>query len=264
MNLGIIGVGNMASAILQGIFKNDIFPTSSINLYDPYSQIVFEFEKQGCRVCMNVDELISQSDLIIVAVKPNNIESVLDEISVDTVGKCFISIAAGISTEYIKSVLGESVHVIRVMPNTPITIGLGATAIAVCNDVPEMFSEKAVSIFSSSGAVVFIDEELINVATAVNGSGPAYFFSMADEMIKTAVSFGIDPQSALLLTAKTMEGASRMLLESGKSSSDLTKAVSSPGGTTVAALTEMKKCGFYDALVAGMNACIKRAEEIGK
>ena len=245
MNLGIIGVGNMASAILQGIFKNDIFPTSSINLYDPYSQIVFEFEKQGCRVCMNVDELISQSDLIIVAVKPNNIESVLDEISVDTVGKCFISIAAGISTEYIKSVLGESVHVIRVMPNMPITIGLGATAIAVCNDVPEMFSEKAVSIFSSSGAVV-------------------YFFSMADEMIKTAVSFGIDPQSALLLTAKTMEGASRMLLESGKSSSDLTKAVSSPGGTTVAALTEMKKCGFYDALVAGMNACIKRAEEIGK
>ena len=70
MNLGIIGVGNMASAILQGIFKNDIFPTSSINLYDPYSQIVFEFEKQGCRVCMNVDELISQSDLIMLRLNP--------------------------------------------------------------------------------------------------------------------------------------------------------------------------------------------------
>ena len=96
---------------------------------------------------MNVDELISQSDLIIVAVKPNNIESVLDEISVDTVGKCFISIAAGISTEYIKSVLGESVHVIRVMPNMPITIGLGATII--CNDVPEMFSRR---LFQSSRA----------------------------------------------------------------------------------------------------------------
>lgn len=264
MNIGVIGVGNIASAILEGILRNNVFPSDSIYLFDPYSKNVTSFVERGCNVCQKIDDLVRHSNLVLVAVKPSQIEKVLNDVTVVTKGKCFISVAAGISIEFIKSILEVGTYIIRVMPNTPIMVGCGATAIALDKGIPMEYVDKAVSIFSSSGAVTFVDEHLINAATAVNGSGPAYFFSMADEMIKTVVQLGVDPESALLLTAKTMEGASRMLLESGKSPSELVRDVSSPGGTTVAALAEMKENGFYTALKAGMKACIRRAEEIGK
>lgn len=264
MKLGVIGVGNMASAILESVFENDVFSPSDIALFDPYSKMVEIFKNRGCLVAASVDELLNCSNIILLAIKPNNIEDALSNLSVDTCGKCFISIAAGISSDYLKKFLSKGTYVIRVMPNTPIMVNCGASAIAMSEDVPVEYYNRAVSIFSSAGSVSFVKESLINAVTAVNGSGPAYFFTMADEMVKTAEEQGIDRETALFLTAKTMEGAARMLLESGRSPSELADAVSSPGGTTLAALNEMKNSGFYNALKKGMLACIERANEIGK
>lgn len=264
MKLGVIGVGNMANVILESVLENGVFLPSEVTLFDPYSGLTGKFENKGCMIAASVDELIYSSDLILIAVKPGNIEQAFGSISVNTQGKCFISIAAGISSNYIRKFLSDGTYVIRVMPNTPILVNCGATAIALGEDIPEEYYNKAVAIFSNAGSVCFVDESLINTATAVNGSGPAYFFTMAEEMVRTAAEYGLDRDKALLLTAKTMEGAARMLLESGRSPSELADAVSSPGGTTIAALNAMKSSGFYEAIRKGMAACIGRADEIGK
>lgn len=264
MKFGVIGVGNMANAILESILDNGVFSPSEIVLYDPYSKVIDKFVSKGCFVADSPDELLDRSDLVLLAVKPGNIEQALGNLTVNTSGKCIVSIAAGISSGYLKKFLCEGTYVIRVMPNTPIMVKCGATAIAFNDGVPEKYWNKAVSIFSNAGSVCFVDESLINAATAVNGSGPAYFFTMADEMVKAAEEHGLDRETALILTAKTMEGAARMLLESGRSPSELADAVSSPGGTTLAALNEMKNSGFYEAIRKGMAACVKRAFELGK
>jgi pyrroline-5-carboxylate reductase len=130
--------------------------------------------------------------------------------------------------------------------------------------VPAELYDKAVSLFSCAGEAALIDEEKLNAVTGVNGSSPAYFFTMAEAMVKAAGEQGIDTDLALKLVAKTMEGAALMLMNSGRTPSELTAQVTSKGGTTFAALAEMQRLGFSEAVRGGMLACTKRAFEIGR
>lgn len=264
LRLGIIGFGNMAGAILKSALNNSVFSLSVVTVFDTDPQKMQYARDIGVNTAATAGEAVINSDIILLSVKPQVIEPVLSEIRNVSDGKCVVSIAAGISADYIKSRLSPKAYVLRVMPNTPIMIGKGATAIAKSDDVPYEYYKKAVSIFSGSGEVAFIDEERMNEIISVNSSSPAYFFLLVDAMVKCAEEQGIDKAVALRLSAKAMEGAASMLLESGKSPEELASQVTSPGGTTFAALKTLEDNRFQDTVRKAMKSCTKRAYELGK
>ena len=264
MKFGVIGVGNMAGAIVESILNHGLFQAEDMYLFDVNPEKVDSFSKRGLNKSFSAVDVFKSADLILLAVKPQQIDSALSELVGFTNGKCIVSIVTGVSSEYIKSRLGNETYIVRVMPNTPIMLGCGATAITTNKNIPDDLYKMAVEIFASAGVTAFVEEANINAITCVNGSSPAYFFVLADAMVKAAAEQGIDAADALRLAAKSMEGAALMLQKSGKTPEELTAQVTSPGGTTLAALAEMQRLGFTDALRAGMLACTKRAFEIGK
>ena len=202
--------------------------------------------------------------MLLLSVKPQQIDEALPELIGLTKGKCVVSIVTGLTSAYLQAQLGNDTYIVRTMPNTPIMLGFGATAISMPPEIPEDYREKAVQLFDGSGIVRFVPEEKIAEATCVIGSSPAYFFKMVETMVECAVAQGIEPETALAFAAKTMQGAAEMLLGSGKTPAELRIQVCSPGGTTLAALDAMEAGGFSNAISDGMLACTKRVYELSK
>ena len=153
---------------------------------------------------------------------------------------------------------------VRAMPNTPLMVGCGATAVARSEGVDDGLLQAVAELFRASGEVAVIEERDMDDIINVNGSSPAWFFRMADVMVRRAVSAGIDRDVALRLTAKTMEGSARLLLESGKSPEELCRQVCSPGGTTLASLSAFEDRDFDDLMLDAMERCTKRSKELGQ
>ncbi len=260
--VGIIGYGNMASAIVGGALRSGVFRAGDTTVYDTSEAALSSAKEHGMKVSASADELIESADVILVSVKPQQLADVFSHLSCDAAGKCFISIVAGKPIEYFSSRL-PGAYIVRVMPNTPIMLGYGASAISVSPGVPDVFRDFAIGVFSGSGLVELIDEAQMDAVVAVNGSSPAYFFHLAELVVENAKAEGIPAGTALRLFAATMEGASHMLLDTGKSPEELRKQVCSPGGTTLAALDAMAEHGFDDAFVAGLDACTRRSKELG-
>ena len=263
LTLGFIGAGNMATAILDGTIKNHVFLPAEIIISNPHEDKLAYPKSLGVSVTRENCEVIKNSDIIILSVKPQMLESVLHEIKAYSAGKCFVSIAAGISIEWIREILPDA-HVIRVMPNTPLQVGVGATAIAEAPTVPDSFFQTVCDVFSAAGLISVIPENLMDAVISVNGSSPAFFFRMANVMTKWANEQGINPDAALQLIASTMMGAAEMLLKSGKNAEELTRQVCSPGGTTLAALTAFDERNFDGLMMDAMTRCLLRARELGK
>lgn len=264
--VGFIGAGNMAQAIIRGMVGNAGYLPESIVIYDidahKCSQLAAAL---GVVACADACEVAAKSDILFLAVKPQNYEDVLRTIAgAATEQKIFVSIAAGISTSYIVKTLGVACPVIRVMPNTPLLLGQGATALCRASDVSDEAFGLVCGIFAASGEIAVLDEEKMNAVIAVNGSSPAYVYLFAKALLDYAGSVGIDEAAALTLVCKTLEGSAAMLRSSGNSADELIKMVSSPGGTTLKALESLDRDRFYPALLAAMDACTKRAEELGK
>lgn len=264
LKLGMTGAGNMAAAIMNNVIEKGLFLPQEIYAYDPDEAKLGRFTDLGVCGCASNAQVVSKADIIILAVKPQMIAGVLEEIRGEIKGKCLVSIAAGISSSYIKSIVGRDAFVLRTMPNTPMMIGCGAIAIAHDSTIPQKLFDAAVSIFSSAGEVAFLPEEKLNEIIGVNGSSPAFFFRLAQAMMLSAEKQGIDPDVALKLAAKTMEGASAMLLGSGYTPCELIRQVSSPGGTTIAALSAFDEFKFDELIEEAMLRCTKRAYELGK
>jgi pyrroline-5-carboxylate reductase len=260
--LGFIGAGNMASAIVGGILAKGLIPADHIMLADPMADKLDNLKKSGGQVTADNKTAARWSDFLILAVKPQVYDAVLDDLTDCVGGKCMISIAPGISTGYLKKHFSGA-YVVRVMPNTPLLIGMGATAIAQA-DIPAEKFEFIKLIFTAAGEAVVIPESQMNAIVAVSGSSPAYFFRMADAVVSEAQRQGIDPDVALLMAARTMEGSARMLLQSGKTAQELTRQVCSPGGTTLAALTAFDEMGFDGIISEAMKRCTARSIELGK
>ena len=217
----------------------------------------------GAQVTTDNRQVVVESDLIVLAVKPQMFESVLSEFGGISAGKCFVSIAAGISVQWIKERL-PGAYVIRVMPNTPLQLGLGATAVAWADDVPENLFKLVCDIFSSAGMIRVIPEELMDQVIPVSGSSPAFFFRMANAMVKWAETQGVDPETAIELAAAAMKGSAEMLLSSGKTPEELIRQVCSPGGTTLAALSAFDDRDFEELIYDAMTRCADRSKELGK
>lgn len=263
LRLGFIGAGNMATAILDGVVSKQVFQPDHISISNPRSDKLKHPQELGVNVTNSNQEVAANSDIIILAIKPQMFETVLPELKDSCCGKCIVSIAAGISTAWIGERL-PGASVIRVMPNTPLQLGLGATAIAEAVDIPADLFRCVCSIFSAAGSIAIIPETRMDEVIPVSGSSPAFFFRMVDVIVRWAQEQGMDPEVSLQLAAATMKGSAEMLLFSGKSASELIQQVCSPGGTTLAALTAFDDFDFDHLIYDAMNRCVSRSKELGK
>jgi pyrroline-5-carboxylate reductase len=264
--IGFIGSGNMAEALIRGILAAKLYAPRDVLISDvrPDRLDALHGEYGVSPVANNV-ELASEADVLVLAVKPQNFKQVLGEIG-DAVRKdaLVISIAAGITTARISAALGDA-EVIRVMPNTPALIGQGAAAMYSSN-ASSRSMEVAQKIFSAVGKVVVVaDESLIDAVTAVSGSGPAYFFLLMEAMIESAKGLGLSDDVARTLVQQTAKGAA-LLAEAaaanGETPADLRHRVTSPGGTTEAALKIFRRLDFANTVQAALKAANDRSREL--
>ena len=265
MKIGFIGAGNMGQALAGGILQAGVAKKESIRMSDIDMEKLKAIEKslEIKRITGN-SEIAEWADTIVLAVKPGIVSSVLKEItsSLNPL-KLLICIAAGVKIADIEKFTGE-IPVIRAMPNTPALINQGATAIARGSSATQLHMEKASSIFSAVGIVVSVDEAFMDAVTALSGSGPAYVFFMAEAMEEAARRMNLPPEAAQKLVRGTILGSAKMLAEVGADPADLRKKVTSPGGTTEAALRFLEKHNFREALIGAIHEAASRSKELGK
>lgn len=265
VQVGFIGVGNMANAIIQGIVKSNTLSYENISIFDITPEKCRDLAGFGVKVYPSAEDLVEECGIILLSVKPQNFTEVLSSVKAKTTTKkLFVSIAAGISTHYIQEALQCPCPVVRAMPNTPLLLGKGATALCRSAEVtPESFA-LVQRFFESSGTVTVLEESQMNAVISVNGSSPAYFYLFAKAMVDSAVKQGIPADVALALICQTMEGSAAMLRQPGSTPEELIRMVSSPGGTTLQALDVFYQNGLEQTVEDAMNACTRRAEELGK
>ncbi len=263
--IGFIGVGNMATAILNGMLNNSFVNPQDVYLFDLDDNKCADFISKGANKSADIKDLTSCCDIIVLAVKPQNYADVLADLSaLDCTDKVFVSIAAGISISYVRSMLNQNVRVVRVMPNTPLLLSKGASALCPSDNVSVEDFEPIKTMFELSGVVEIIEESHMNEIISVNGSSPAYIYLFTKAIVDYAQSCGIDREKALNLICATLEGSAHMMRSSGDDLDTLIKKVSSPGGTTLAALNSFAENKFTDIMNEAMTACTNRAEELGK
>lgn len=267
MKIAFIGAGNMAGAIVNAMLSGGRALASDITVFDKDTAKYASFKVKGVNCAESLDLAVNGAAYILIAVKPQDCEKVLSDIRqlcVDIDKKIFISICAGISTDFICKCLGKPCPVVRVMPNTPLMVGCGATAVCKNSLVPGKEFTKICGIFASSGVVSVVDESVMNEVVSVNGSGPAYVFLFAKAMIDSAIGQGIDEKVAKSLTVATIAGAAKMMQTSEFSVDELIAMVKSPRGTTEKALDYFESNDFCDIIDKAMIACTDRAKELGK
>ena len=264
--IGFIGAGNMATAVIRGmISENGGYSAENILAFDTNPVQLEKMKGIGVEIEESANDVVAKAQIIFLAVKPQNYEDVLAVIRpVVTPDKIFVTIAAGISTSYITERLGIACPVIRAMPNTPLLLAKGATALCRADNVSDAAFAAIEKIFAASGYVAVLTEDKMNEIIAVNGSSPAYIYLFVKAVVDWAASHDIERQTALELICKTLEGSAEMLRSSGNTPDELIKMVSSPGGTTLKALEALEEHGFYTGLLDAMDQCTKRAEELGR
>lgn len=261
-----VGGGNMASAIIGGLIASGVKP-EKVTVVDPSDEQRAQLTAQfGVHATEDVGSASNDADIIVLAVKPQIMSLVAGEISsaVDLNGKLIVSVAAGLTLSTLQNLFGD-VAIARTMPNTPALLGMGATGL-YCNDkTSEAQLAQAVELVEAFGICVQVDkEELLDAVTAVSGSGPAYYFLMIEEMIKAGMKLGLSNQAATELTLQTALGAASMAAMGEGEPSELRRRVTSPNGTTHAAITSMQENGYGEIIEKAMIACRDRAVELGK
>jgi pyrroline-5-carboxylate reductase len=275
--LGFIGGGNMAEALAHGLIQHKVFKPAEIIVSDVAPERRRKLAR-ALKVATTDDntEVVRESGAVLLAVKPQTIDAVMGELAAELSkgpkkaaaagkGKLFISIAAGITIERLTRGLGGRARVIRVMPNAPAMVGHGMAAMVRARGASPADEAFALRIFRAVGdAVVLKDEKLLDVVTALSGSGPAYVYLFAKAMADAAVSEGIPRELALRMALKTIRGAEHLMRESKLAVADLIRAVASPGGTTEAALRRFAEHGFSDIVAAALHAASDRSRELGR
>jgi pyrroline-5-carboxylate reductase len=260
--LGFIGCGNMGGAMLKGILSSKSVPEGNIYMFDMDSAKVDEVTRlyPGINICSDAAQVAESSDFCILAVKPNLYEEVCLEIR-DEIGEddVVVSIAAGISINAIQRWFKRDVKVVRAMPNTPALVMEGMTAISFSESTKDDDRSFAKSIFSSFGMIEVISEKIMNAIPAVSGSSPAYVFMLIEAMGDAAVKDGIPRSQAYALAAQSILGSAKMFLETRMHPGALKDMVTSPGGTTIEAVSVLEEKGFRSAVIDAMAACTQKS-----
>jgi len=260
--VGLIGVGVMGEALISGLISAR-FPKAQIVFTETREERAREISsKYGARY-LDLTELASSSDVILLVVKPQDLAELLASLA-DNLKKsaALVSFAAGKTTEFISEKVGPNISVIRVMPNTPTLIGLGMAAISLGKNVNAEQAEFVSDFLTTCGKVISVEENLQDAVTALSGSGPAYFFAFVEEMIKSGISLGLTSEQATTLAIQTMVGSAAMLEQSGKSAATLRENVTSPNGTTAAALKVFNDAKLGEIVESAMTAARNRSQEL--
>ncbi|MDR2386856.1 MAG: pyrroline-5-carboxylate reductase [Deltaproteobacteria bacterium] len=258
--VAFLGYGRMAQAISGGLDKNGVIPFKSQAAYDLLTENLAKLSAQkGLAAAPSAKELIKVAPVVILAVKPHQVRQALEEVNSAITNQLFVSIAAGVTLETLASLLPSSAGLVRVIPNLPALVGQGLTLICAPPSAPPEHLQKVRDIFEAVGSAVVLSESLFNEATAVSGSGPAYFFLVMEAMIRGAVRLGLTWDLAKELVLKTALGSAQMALDSQYSLADLRDQVTSPGGTTAEGLLELEK----GALTALFHQALKAASDKG-
>ena len=261
--VGFVGTGNMAGAIIGGITGKKIFAPGQIGVFDVNREALAEYTQRGHVAFESAEQLVAGCKTIVLAIKPQVFDVVLPQIAKSMAPeKVLVSIAAGISAERIKKAVGFDCKVVLVMPNTPLLIGYGATALCRVEPASEEEFAFVKRIFETAGIAEEVDCSLMKQVIPVNGSSPALVYLLAKLMADNAGRVGINREAADRLFLQTLIGSAQMMLQSGKTQQELIDMVCSPGGTTLAGLAALREQGFEQAVAAYYNACIRRAEEL--
>jgi len=263
-DLGIIGAGNMAEAIVRGVTGSGVLPGERIVVSDPLVGRR-ELFTNALGVAAVADNAVPAScPRFLLAVKPQRMAEVLAEIApVVQAQALVVSIAAGVATALLEKGLGGKGKIVRVMPNTPMLVGAGVSALAAGPRATEADLQWAEKLFAASGKTCIVQEALLDAVTAVSGSGPAYFFYLIEAMIDAGSAEGLPADLAAMLARQTCAGAARLLEASGEAPEALRAKVTSPGGTTQRAIETMEQAGVKEALVRAIRAAAQRSRELG-
>ncbi len=265
--LGFIGAGNMAEAIARGVIFSSLMGPGQIIASDVSVERRALFSKQlGTVVTEDNAEVARGCRSIVLSVKPYQMEAVLSALGpVIGAETLIISIAAGISSSAIERHLGvdRKFRVVRTMPNTPMLIGEGMVAMARGRHSTAEDMEVARRIFESAGKVIEVPEEQIDAVTAMSGSGPAYFYYWVESMTRAGVALGLSAEHAHQLATRTALGAAKMMVQSQDGPAELRRKVTTPGGTTQAAIETMEARGVGEGIVAAIKRAAERSQEMG-
>ncbi|XP_045181487.2 pyrroline-5-carboxylate reductase 1, mitochondrial-like [Mercenaria mercenaria] len=266
MAVGFIGAGRMAQAMARGFITSGIIKAGNITASDPDPRMLNYIKKNlGINITDSNKEVVQKSQMIVLAVKPNVVSLVLQEVS-PTVSKekLVVSIAGGIPISFIEKNLPEGSKVIRVMPNTPALVLAAASVLAPGKEVDSNDTELVIELLQCFGIVEPGSEKLLDAVTGLSGSGPAYAFTAIEALSDGGVKMGLPRDLAIKLAAQTLLGAAKMVLETGKHPGQLKDEVCSPGGTTIAAMHKLERGGFRATLIDAVEAATLRAKELGE
>ena len=277
ISVTIIGGGKMGEAILKGWLASTFAPAARI---EPADVVVVEpgeerrafLSAEHGVTCVADASLIEsgQTDVVVLSVKPQVMMNVLETVSANPAfsggadGPLFISIAAGIPTTRLEAALPQDAHVVRVMPNMPLSIGAGASGVCKGAQATNDEYDYVVGLFGCLGRAVPVDESDMDIVCALSGSGPAYVAAMIEALRDAAAAQGLDEQLAETLALQTVLGTARLIDETPLSPAVTREAVCSPGGTTLAALDAMYEAGFNDVFQAGVDAAVRRSKELAQ
>ncbi len=261
--LGIVGGGNMGQAIVRGVIDAAVLPAAAVVVADVDATRRRELERLGCRVVADPAAVLESGE-IMLAVKPQSFPAVAARLGPLAEPKVVITIMAGLGSRAVRRALGPKARVVRVMPNTPCRVGEGMTAISLGEGSRPGDERLAREIFEALGTTVQVEEASMHAVTAVSGSGPAYVFLLVEAMEAAGRAVGLDAPVAALLARRTVIGAAAMLEALGDEPADLRRAVTSPGGTTEAAISVMEDRDLAGIVAVAIAAARDRGVELDR
>ena len=264
VKVAFIGAGRMAEALIKGIITAGLYSPADIIATDVDSdRLAFMSKTYGIETSADNYGAAVSASIIVLCVKPQHLDVVLAVLGdMDMDRKLIISIAAGVTTGHIRSIINRPVSLVRVMPNAPALVGRGISVMAAAEELPIDDRRTASDLFSAVGEVLFLDESLINQVTAISGSGPAYFYYWARSLERAGEAIGLPADVAATLVRATFTGAAKLMDSSGTSLDDLITMVASKGGTTEAALNSFDQAAISDIITEGVESALNRAKEL--
>jgi pyrroline-5-carboxylate reductase len=264
--VGLVGTGKMATALARGWVESRWTPADQITGTDVLSEARKHFtDATDCATVETIAEVVTLSDVLVLAVKPQHMAGVMEEMRPRlTDGHLIVSIAAGVTLARMSHALGDHRRLVRVMPNTPALIKAGASAFALGGSATTEDAKLVQEMLSTVGVAVQVPENLLDAVTGLSGSGPAYVYQIIEALSDGGVRVGLPRAIATKLAAQTVLGAALMVLETGEHPAVLKDAVTSPGGTTIAGLHALETGGVRGHLINAVVAATERSRELGK
>lgn len=264
--MAVLGAGKAGEALIAGVLSSGWREPAEIVATARRPEHLDELvARHGVRTTLVNGEAVAGAGIVVIAVKPQDIEALLAEISgVVTAEQTVVSLAAAIPTATIEAHLSDRVPVVRAMPNTPMTVHEGMAGIAAGTYAEEEHLQRAEEVLGSVGRSVRVDESYMDAITAVSGSGPAYFALLAESMIEAGILLGLSREISTDLVVQTMLGTAKLLRDERMHPVELREAVTSPGGTTIAAIRELEQAGVRAAFLNAIQAAMRRSKELAE